>query len=75
MHLSMSDLSYFPGPEDQPNLKMPAQVIFFEPPHPLFPTGYFRMVPGILVGDVEPTSGTRGYAGLRLAVAELRPTV
>ena len=32
MHLSTSDLSTSPGPEDQPNLKMPAQVIFFEPP-------------------------------------------
>ena len=32
MHLSMPDLSTSPGPEDQPNLKMPAQVIFFEPP-------------------------------------------
>ena len=29
-----------PGPEDQPNLKMPAQVIFFEPP-PALPNKLF----------------------------------
>ena len=74
MHLSTSDLSTSPGPEDQPNLKMPAQVIFFEPP-PALPNKLFSHGTGDLVGDMESTSGTRGYAGLRLAVAELRPTV
>jgi hypothetical protein len=65
MHLSMSDLSIFPGPEGQSTLEMAAQYSLT--PHPLFPQVVFawcrRFGPEILESTSEPLSVRASVAG------------